>query len=57
MNEIYDENSDLGLICELEEQVKVLKERCKLLTALEAAGVDNWQGYDDAISILEDMSE
>lgn len=39
----------------LEAENKKLKEREKTLIALEAAGVDNWQGYDDAMEILEQM--
>ena len=31
---------------------KVLNEKLELLDALEAAGVDNWEGYDEAIEIL-----
>lgn len=27
----------------------------RLLTALEQAGVDNWEGYSHAMEILEDM--
>lgn len=30
-----------------------LKRASKKLEALEAAGVDNWQGYDYAMEILE----
>ncbi len=26
----------------------------KLLTALRAAGVDNWEGYSDALSSIEE---
>jgi hypothetical protein len=31
-----------------------LQEREKKLLALEGAGVDNWEGYDDAMSSLEE---
>ena len=31
-----------------------LQERDRLLDALEAAGVDNWEGYDVAMDILQD---
>lgn len=31
------------------------QEDIQWLTALEAAGVDNWQGYDDAKEILKEM--
>lgn len=30
------------------EQWDYLKERDRILTALEAAGVDNWEGYSEA---------
>lgn len=29
----------------------------KKLRALESAGVDNWDGYDTALDILEDMEK
>ena len=32
-----------------------LQEDSQKLMALEAAGVDNWQGYDDAMVILDEM--
>lgn len=31
-----------------------LQERVRLLEALEAAGVDNWSGYDDALDMLRE---
>lgn len=31
-----------------------LKQRDRELTALEAFGVDNWDGYDEAVQSLED---
>ena len=31
---------------------KTLIKRLELLDALEAAGVDNWEGYDEALEIL-----
>ena len=46
---------DLELHCnELEKQLKVLKERSAWLSALEAAGVDNWEGIDVAVEIFEE---
>jgi hypothetical protein len=33
---------------------ELLKAEAKLI-ALEAAGVDNWEGYDEAMEILEEM--
>ncbi|KKK87181.1 hypothetical protein LCGC14_2755790 [marine sediment metagenome] len=48
-------------IDELQKQLAVsrdennhLKEREQLLNALEAAGVDNWEGYDVAMDILNE---
>ena len=35
-----------------EERLKELEDAEAKLIALEAAGVDNWQGYDDAMEIL-----
>ena len=32
-----------------------LRKRDKILQALEAAGVDNWDGYDDAVSSVEEQ--
>jgi len=32
----------------------VVKDRLNLLDALEAAGVDNWQGYGDAQEMLQE---
>lgn len=35
----------------LSESVKLLEKRDQILTALEAGGVDNWVGYDDAFEL------
>ena len=40
----------------LKEYNGLLADSNKLL-ALESAGVDNWQGYDDAMTILEEMNQ
>jgi hypothetical protein len=32
-----------------------LKEAQMELDALQQAGVDNWEGYDDAMTLLEEM--
>jgi hypothetical protein len=34
-----------------------LLESAAWLGALEHAGVDNWEGYDEAVSIYEQMNE
>jgi predicted RNase H-like nuclease (RuvC/YqgF family) len=35
----------------LQKQIEKLKKRDEWLSCLEAAGVDNWEGYNDAIDI------
>jgi len=40
-------------IRQLEERIKVLEAAEKKLRALESVGVDNWQGYDLAMDMLE----
>jgi hypothetical protein len=37
-----------------EQEYKELLECQKILIALESAGVDNWEGYGDAMETLED---
>jgi hypothetical protein len=37
-----------------EERYERLLASEDMLAALEAAGVDNWQGYDDAMDILRE---
>lgn len=37
-----------------DKRIAELEERDRTLTALEAFGVDNWDGYDEAIQSLED---
>jgi len=37
------------------EEYKHLLEDSDTLSALEEAGVDNWEGYDDAMDILRDI--
>ena len=38
------------------ELYEALLNRDQKLCALEAAGVDNWDGYDEALSILEEWN-
>lgn len=38
-------------VAELQE----LRDAQLKLDALEGAGVDNWEGYDDAMDLLEDL--
>jgi len=37
------------------DEYMTLKRRDDFLTALEMAGVDNWQGIEDAYDIYEEM--
>jgi len=37
------------------EEYESLLEDSKKLTALENAGVDNWEGYDYAIELMREM--
>jgi|WetSurMetagenome_2_1015567.scaffolds.fasta_scaffold341278_3 hypothetical protein len=39
------------------EEYKHLLEDSKMLSALEQAGVDNWEGYDDARIIFMDEED
>jgi hypothetical protein len=39
------------------DEYESLKESDRKLSALEAAGVDNWEGYDYAMEILEEMED
>ena len=39
----------------LAAEVQALEEDAKFLSALRAAGVDNWDGYDYAFDILEEL--
>lgn len=54
----YQDESHASLaewLVDLEDHVAVLEERDRELTALEAAGVDNWEGYGEAMrSVMED---
>lgn len=39
------------------EEYNYLKERDLKLTSLEHAGVDNWEGYDYSIDVLEELKK
>lgn len=39
---------------ELEKEVKDLTEDARFLWALEAAGVDNWEGYEHAQELMDE---
>ena len=38
-------------------EYEYLKERDLKLTSLEHAGVDNWEGYDYSIDVLEELKK
>ena len=46
----------IDFIDQLETEIEGLKKSDNILTALEAAGVDNWEGYDEAMTILEEQA-
>jgi hypothetical protein len=41
----------------LSRKIEQLEERDRTLSALESAGVDNWEGYSEAFRDLEDEEE
>ena len=49
----YDEDVEDNLIEVKETELDILEYRSKKLRFLEEAGVDNWEGYDNA---MEDMA-
>ncbi len=50
--EYYDDNGDPKVVIR-EGDFKELVENKKFLMALQAAGVDNWDGYDYAQEMVE----
>lgn len=40
-----------------QEEYDSLLESARMLEALNAAGVDNWEGYDYALEIFDEMGE
>ncbi len=52
---VHTDGSLRKMKVEIEEsELKELREAAKKLNALEGAGVDNWEGYDDAMQILRE---
>jgi len=45
---------ELNITISKEEYEELLKDQ-KLLQCLQGAGVDNWEGYDYAIEMMEEM--
>jgi hypothetical protein len=39
------------------KEYESLLEDSEKLSALEAAGVDNWEGYDNAMEMMKDMED
>lgn len=46
-----------GSVTLTKEEYEEIQERLNWLDALEAAGVDNWVGYDNAVDILNSEEE
>lgn len=44
------------IVISLDEYVEFVR-KSDVLNALEAAGVDNWEGYDYAMELLDDEDE
>ena len=42
------------LVEEQRQEIARLRDSERKLTALEAAGVDNWEGYSDAMQMMEE---
>jgi hypothetical protein len=49
-------NMKLNITISKKEYESLLEDSEKL-SALEAAGVDNWEGYDNAMEMMEDMED
>lgn len=43
---------ELGKLREVEENLPYLEEQAEILSCLEAAGVDNWEGYSYAQEMM-----
>lgn len=48
---LYAKNTDDNTVVITQAELDRLEERCGWLDALEAAGVDNWDGWDEAREI------
>lgn len=57
LNEKQDDKETIIKKSEHDELMDKLIEDSKMLEALEACGVDNWEGYDEALEYLEDMEK
>lgn len=54
---LYAQNSQDGTVVITQAELDRLQERDDWLNALEAAGVDNWQGWDEAKDIQAEWDE
>ena len=52
-NEVEDDDEEEPVVEILESEFDLLEYRSKKLSFLESAGVENWEGYDNA---MEDMA-
>lgn len=50
-------NNPAGFDWAVLDRIEKLEKRGAVLNALEAAGVNNWEGYDEAIDILKENDE
>ena len=48
-----DLNAALSKVAKLKKRIEELEERERKLDALEAVGVDNWEGYEQAQELME----
>lgn len=49
--------SDVPMITITQKEYDELQDESAMLAALDAAGVDNWSGYDDALNMLAEWEE
>lgn len=55
INLAYNVQAKIAIeVAKMEDSKKYLEERDKKLSALESAGVDNWQGYGYAMEEMEE---
>lgn len=48
---------DVPMITITQKEYDELQDESAMLAALDAAGVDNWSGYDDALNMLAEWEE
>lgn len=57
LNDLNEKQDDEETIIIKKSVYDELMENSKKLEALEDCGVDNWEGYDEALEYLEDMEK